>query len=359
MHLAYCNDAQFSSEYNMVVVGRTGDGKSTLCRTLALRLGLSQDNTTVFQTSSGASSHTHDPETWMSENSITRVMDTPGLMDTHGVEQDEANIAKIVRHVSALGYVHGFILVVNEQAPRFDAGMQDAVKLLVDSFGPKCLNNMGIVYTRAYGMVSPEKSLKRTDEYKDMLSTRTNTHIHHLASWQVDLQPDELKLMGLSDNIINDRLKKRDNTLDEIIRWARAKPTVDTTGAIIGEYEQRKHAREAEEKRKEAEAMRVYENSVISLVLETISEEYRRTSDPIIKDVQRERKEWAPVGIIPGQWIGHKETVYYTEKVHVGNKVTKFMREKQRSVSTLGSGKVIYGEWTTLREWTEVVNEMV
>jgi predicted Fe-S protein YdhL (DUF1289 family) len=59
---------------------------------------------------------------------------------------------------------------------------------------------------------------------------------------------------------------KRDNTLDEIIRWARAKNPVDTTGAVIGEYEQRKRVRKEEDKRKEADAQREYMTTQLFLV---------------------------------------------------------------------------------------------
>jgi hypothetical protein len=60
-------------------------------------------------------------------------------------------------------------------------------------------------------------------------------------------------------------------------------------------------------------------------------------------------------GGIVGFYRGTK-TVRWTESVHVGNKVILHMREVKRSVATLGSGKKIYGEWTTVREWEEQVN---
>ena len=336
-----------------MVIGRTGDGKSTLCHVMALRLGLPSEDMKIFKSSSGVSSHTHDPETWTSKN--IRLMDTPGLMDTGGVVQDEDNIAKIVQHVSALGYVNGFILVVNEQAPRFDAGMQDAVKLLVDSFGPSCLSNMGIAYTRAYGMVAPDESKQHTIEYSKMISTRIGIPIYHLASWQVGCKPEELRKISpkLTEDDIREGIMKRDNTLDEIIRWARAKNPVDTTGAVIGEYEQRKRVREEEDKRKEADAQRIYDNSVISSDAETKTEEYKRTSVPIMHNV--ERSETKRRGGVEGLF-GATKTNHWTESVHVGNRVTLHMREVKRSVDTLGSGKKIYGEWTTVREWEDQVN---
>ena len=339
--------------YNIVVVGRTGDGKSTLCRALAERLGLSQNDKTIFQSSSAVYSHTHDPEIWASMNPTIKLMDTPGLMDTGGVVRDEDNIAKIVQHVSTLGYVNSFILVVNEQAPRFDGGMQDAVKLLVDSFGPLCLRNFAIVYNRAFGIVSPSESAKRTAEYTEMIMNRTAIPINHLPSWQVDCEPEWLHSIGLTEEKITDRIFMRDRTLDEIIRWARAKIPVDTTGAVIGEYEQRRKAREEEEKRKEADARRIYDQSVILTETETTTKEYKRSSEPIMHAVERSMNTRR--GGFAGL-IGRTRTVRWTEHVHVGNRVTFHMRESQRIVNTLGSGQKVYGEWTTVREWNDVVN---
>ena len=259
-------------------------------------------------------------------------MDTPGLMDTGGVVKDEDNIAKIVKHVSALGYVNGFILVVNEQAPRFDAGMQDAVKLMVDSFGPKCLGNMGIVYTRATGTISPAESVNRTAEYTKLIAARAAIPIGHLPSWQVDCKPTELRKLGVPEESINDRIVKRDSTLDEIIRWARAKIPVDTKDAIIGEYEQRKRAREEQEKRKEEEAKRIYEASVIWTFTETKTEDYKRTSQPIFRGEQKCREEW--IGGWFGKIIGMKKMTCWTEQVHVANKVAIFtLREKLSALS--------------------------
>eukprot|EP00731_Ephydatia_muelleri_P005204 Em0002g1380a len=317
------------------------------------RLGLSQNDKTIFQSSSAVYSHTHDPEIWASMNPTIKLMDTPGLMDTGGVVRDEDNIAKIVQHVSTLGYVNGFILVVNEQAPRFDGGMQDAVKLLVDSFGPLCLRNFAIVYNRAFGIVSPSESAKRTAEYTEMIMNRTAIPINHLPSWQVDCEPEWLRSIGLTEEKITDRIFMRDRTLDEIIRWARAKNPVDTTGAVIGEYEQRRKAREEEEKRKEADARRIYDQSVILTETEITTKEYKRTSEPVMHAV--ERSTTTRRGGIAGV-IGRTRTVRWTEHVHVGNRVTFHMRESQRIVNTLGSGQKVYGEWTTVREWNDVVN---
>ena len=274
----------------------------------------------------------------------TKVTDTPGLMDTNGVEKDEENISKIVRYVRAL-------VSVNEQADRFDSGMQDAVKLLVDSFGPTCMNNMGIVFTKAYGVISSEISRKRAAQIAELITKRTGFTVPYIPSWQIDCKPEEIATtFGLPQSEIAKRTTKRDDTLKEVLRWAWGNNPIDTTGATVAEYEQRRLAREAEEKREEAEEKRAYDKKVIKTDIEKRTIEYNRTSVPIIRNEQRSRQIWD--GTV-GKWLGQKKTVTWTEQVHVGNTVTIFKREEQRTVETLGSGKVVYGDWTTVREWQE------
>ncbi|KAL5488884.1 hypothetical protein EMCRGX_G017898 [Ephydatia muelleri] len=75
---------------------------------------------------------------------------------------------------------------------------------------------------------------------------------------------------------------------------------VDTRGAVVGEYELRKFAREEEEKRKATEAKAIYESSVICDVLETRPTEYHRSSVPVIKSIVNVRKKWN--GTL-GRWL--------------------------------------------------------
>ena len=118
---------------NVVILGRTGDGKSTLCRCLASCLDISPETAQVFRESSGVISHTHDPVSCSTDGNPgtdvglpgTNVTDTPGLMYANGFEK---RISKIVLYIRALSSVNAFLLVVNEQADTFDSGMQDAVK---------------------------------------------------------------------------------------------------------------------------------------------------------------------------------------------------------------------------------------
>ncbi|KAL5488864.1 hypothetical protein EMCRGX_G017877 [Ephydatia muelleri] len=75
---------------------------------LAVHLGLPKENDIIFQTSSGGNSFTNKPTSWMDGTSSFRVVDTPGLLDTNGILQDESNI---VHYVAGIEYVNGFYLV--------------------------------------------------------------------------------------------------------------------------------------------------------------------------------------------------------------------------------------------------------
>ena len=97
--------------------------------------------------------------------------------------------------------------------------------------------------------------------------------------------------------------------------------------------------------------VRVYDNNVICLFTGTV--EYNRTKVPIIKTEMRSKKVWIG-GIVPKWGNMGKTTIQYPVEVHAGNTVTKFMRLEKRVVQTLGSGQVVAGDWTKVREWTEV-----
>ena len=217
---------------SIVAVGPTGIGKSTLCRVLAKHLGLSPEDDTTFKSSSGPITYTELPEIWVSSQNITLV-DTPGWMDTRGVEKNNENTAKIVERVSALGHVNGFLLVLNEQDPRFHGGIQDLVVLLVDSFGDSILSNMGVVFNKAFETISSAEFRNNTDIIASIISNITRIHVDRFESWQIDCMPE--KQLRLTDDDRRNETENRDKTLGKIIKWACSKHPVDVTGAKIGE----------------------------------------------------------------------------------------------------------------------------
>jgi hypothetical protein len=239
---------------SVMVAGRTGDGKSTVCKSLAHYLGATDVG--MFHESGSVHSTLHSHGVVSCQIAGFDILDTPGLMDVGGVKQDEANIGMIVAKAVAQKYIHAFILVVNEQAPRFDDGMQAAVKLLVDSFGPRVLAHMGILFTRADGRISRTDSLAKASNIAQLISQRTGVPIEHMPSWQIECHPEAFQGIMLQERV--DALKNQlKSTSDDMLRWVKTRPKpLDTTGAVIGEYEAQKQKRLAEDAAHAAKAER-------------------------------------------------------------------------------------------------------
>lgn len=223
-------------------MGRTGDGKSASGNVLVAHLGYG--GALPFSESAGGASHTDNcTELLVAE---VKVIDTPGLMDTRGVTKDEAHIRHIVDKARLERMLHAVVLVVNEQAPRFDSGMQDAVKLLVDSFGPSVLAHMGILFTRAYGQKSRQQAAVQAETIKRLISEKTGTPVVHLPFWQIDANPEQRLVMGVPEEKIAECKAALSTSLSELDRWVRTQTSLDTSGAIYDEV--LKQRREADQR---------------------------------------------------------------------------------------------------------------
>eukprot|EP01004_Peranema_trichophorum_P005859 NODE_4701_length_1128_cov_11.772139_g4168_i0.p1 GENE.NODE_4701_length_1128_cov_11.772139_g4168_i0~~NODE_4701_length_1128_cov_11.772139_g4168_i0.p1 ORF type:complete len:342 (-),score=53.87 NODE_4701_length_1128_cov_11.772139_g4168_i0:101-1078(-) len=314
-------------------VGRTGDGKSASANTVSKTIGGGEP----FSESSGSHSHTHLPNTITIGENI--LVDYPGLLDSAGVEKDERNLTIIVDHSKQLGHINALILVINENVCRFDSGMQDALKLFVDSFGSDIISHIGILFTNSCGIVSNEESAQRLAEITNILSDRLNLPISHFASWRIECRPEKLRNIGVSEDKIEEIRRRNDIAVGDLIRWSNSRRPLSTEDAVYGEYEERRRAREAE-----------YNATVIMEETEKRVREESRQTTPLFRQETRSKEVWKG-GV--GKMLGKKRTIEWTEQVHYGNKVTLKMCEDTRLVKTLGNGEKIFGEWTIKRSWEE------
>jgi energy-coupling factor transporter ATP-binding protein EcfA2 len=265
----------------LVIIGRTGDGKSSVANRLATALG--HKNEPLFHESSTAHSNCDPPKAH--EIAGVVILDTPGLMDTRGVEHDEVNIRCIVDRLRECGYVHGYLLVINEQAPRFDDGMQNAVKLFVDSLGNDFMNNFGIVFTRAYGGKSLAQSRRITHEVVEIISRKTGVKIcaDKIPSWQIDCHPEEQANLGVPASIIARRKSSTAEAIGNILGWTSSQQPLSTLHAVYGEYEQMAKRREAQRVAAEKEQVAQKEREQ--------AEKERARADRASKDASEARKQ--------------------------------------------------------------------
>jgi hypothetical protein len=138
--------------YRMNLIGRTGVGKSSLGNLLLMiSLNNSEIVPLVFGDRVGENPHTHEPKSIRTRNGIGEfeITDNPGLVASDGVDLDEVNVRKIIENISINIKTNAFLLVVDENSPRFDIHIQNAINLLYYSFGPFMMDNFGIVFTKA------------------------------------------------------------------------------------------------------------------------------------------------------------------------------------------------------------------
>ena len=245
-------------DINLWMLGPTGAGKSATANNIGRAIGNRADFN-EFGEDGGAASYTRAPQTVRFEwaGKFIAVTDTPGLLDAAGVAQDEKNIRQIVDYARNQNEVHGFILVINEQNPRLEGPVQDAIKVLVDSFGSQIMNNFGIVFTRSTTRTK-EESVQWVDrEAKRMLEMKLGFSIRHIPSWQGDNHPEDLAVLKVPQEQIEKNKAQSKTALLEMTRWVTTLHGIPTADAKYGEYESQQRIRlEQQRAAEEAEKAR-------------------------------------------------------------------------------------------------------
>ena len=74
-------------------------------------------------------------------------LDTPGLSDTRGVEQNEMNVHQIVESIIQLGHLTAVIVVVNGAQSRLSSNLRSVIASLHDHLPDSILNNVIVLLT--------------------------------------------------------------------------------------------------------------------------------------------------------------------------------------------------------------------
>jgi len=119
----------------IVVIGETGSGKSSLCNVLAGRPA----NGDFFPVGHGCSSKTWETTVrqakWNGDAIDIEIIDTPGLDDAKGAEEDEKNITDMIKKLKDLDTIHLFLLVINGAKQRLTRSLIEIVRIFHDMFG--------------------------------------------------------------------------------------------------------------------------------------------------------------------------------------------------------------------------------
>ncbi|THU98456.1 hypothetical protein K435DRAFT_795647 [Dendrothele bispora CBS 962.96] len=136
-------------EFTILVVGETGVGKSSVLEFIANVLAgnsISDYNFSIIdETNESGGSGKH----------IVRILDTPGLADTRGIEQDEKHKKSIANVIAqSITTVNAVIILANGTVPRITVGTDYALSTLSSIFPRSLANNIAFLFTNVSSPLS-------------------------------------------------------------------------------------------------------------------------------------------------------------------------------------------------------------
>ena len=161
------NDLVGNGRRKLLVVGKTGSGKSSICNVIA---GLDDKNST-FKVSSSAQGCTGS--TQLADVSFDGRTDRPiSLIDTIGFDDRERDDNKIIQDLifnlkTKCDYVHLLLLIVNGQSPRLEQSLSTMLGYFQEMFGESFWMQTAVVFTRVPMKKSAKDDRMRTSGQTD------------------------------------------------------------------------------------------------------------------------------------------------------------------------------------------------
>lgn len=186
------NNEEVSS---IIVLGETGTGKSTFCNNLCL-----QPKCVVGE---GLNSETEKVQGIKCEGAYNDIfiIDTPGLNDSNGPEQDELNINQMNEYIRQNPRIKGIIILLKFTDNRLTGSVKKSLKAFCDMFPMNDFWNHVIFILSHFYANSPEEKQKRKknllknykQEIKEIMNQSKITHQNFIIPEETNIYFCELK----------------------------------------------------------------------------------------------------------------------------------------------------------------------
>ncbi|KAG8705146.1 hypothetical protein FRC11_009276 [Ceratobasidium sp. 423] len=249
---------QFPKKKNVLtilLIGETGSGKTSF---MSLLLNLFQGNSPFelrdkhfFDAQSGldrSQSQTTEARVYSfttSDGLKVEILDTPGLADTRGIEEDKKHKERIYRAIQDLiTVIDGVMIIANGRVERLTVATDYTLNILATFFPRSILDNIGIIFTNIgaggagfnFQKQSLPPELQKVQHW--CLDNPLSLYKTYLA------QKDTGNLSGTKESRqrrnLEDSYEDAIESLDEWLKWLDDRKEIPTT-AIVELYQKSAH----------------------------------------------------------------------------------------------------------------------